>query len=191
VGSTFTVLTAASVTGTFSNATIAINGSEHFNVSYTSTGVVLTVASGAAQAGGLAQSSIVAAAVTTREPVLTGELRHGIGPVLRVGGRTSVARMASTPGPSIAILAGRFALSRFEKTSRLPAQVAAWHALSVAPPPTRFASSLERVRRGVPQSSNWNVPLRGASSLRMPATEMFTRRTPVKLSPPMVPRLGR
>src|SRR6202011_5573708 len=46
VGQTFTVLTASNVTGTFSNSTIAINGTEHFAVSYTSTGVVLTVASG-------------------------------------------------------------------------------------------------------------------------------------------------
>jgi hypothetical protein len=49
-GQTFTVLTASSITGTFSNSTIAINSSFHFNVSYTSTGVVLTVASGAAPA---------------------------------------------------------------------------------------------------------------------------------------------
>jgi hypothetical protein len=46
VGQTFTVLTASSVAGTFSNSTIAINATEHFAVSYTPTGVVLTVASG-------------------------------------------------------------------------------------------------------------------------------------------------
>ncbi len=44
IGETFTVLTGSSVTGTFSNSTIAINGSLQFDVSYTSTGVVLTVA---------------------------------------------------------------------------------------------------------------------------------------------------
>jgi hypothetical protein len=48
VGETFTVLTASSVTGAFSNTTIAINASEHFAISYTATGVVLTVASGPA-----------------------------------------------------------------------------------------------------------------------------------------------
>jgi hypothetical protein len=48
VGQTFTVLSASSITGTFSNTTIAINSSEFFAVSYTATGVVLTVtASGA------------------------------------------------------------------------------------------------------------------------------------------------
>jgi hypothetical protein len=40
-GETFTVLNASSVTGTFSNSTIAINGSFHFNVSYTATGLLM------------------------------------------------------------------------------------------------------------------------------------------------------
>jgi hypothetical protein len=48
VGQTFTVVSAKSVAGTFSNATIAINSSEHFAVSYTTTAVVLTVVSGPA-----------------------------------------------------------------------------------------------------------------------------------------------
>ena len=48
VGQTFTVLSATSVTGAFSNSTIAINSSEHFAVSYTTTGAVLTVVSGPA-----------------------------------------------------------------------------------------------------------------------------------------------
>jgi hypothetical protein len=48
VGQTFTVLSAKSLTGTFSNSTIAINSSEHFAISYTATSVVLTVTSGPA-----------------------------------------------------------------------------------------------------------------------------------------------
>ena len=48
VGQTFTVLTASSVTGAFTNTTIAINSSEHFAISYTATSVVLTVTSGPA-----------------------------------------------------------------------------------------------------------------------------------------------
>jgi hypothetical protein len=48
IGQTFTILTAPTIAGTFSNATIPINSSEHFAVSYTSTNVVLTVASGPA-----------------------------------------------------------------------------------------------------------------------------------------------
>jgi hypothetical protein len=61
VGETFTVLTASSVSGTFTNSTIAINSNFHFTVSYTATGVVLTVASGAAPSSP-AQSSAKASA---------------------------------------------------------------------------------------------------------------------------------
>jgi hypothetical protein len=71
IGSTFTVLTAGSVTGTFFNSTIAINGAEHFIVSYTSTGVVLTVASGAAT-----QSS--GSTLAKRQPILTSGLRRRV-----------------------------------------------------------------------------------------------------------------
>jgi flagellar basal body rod protein FlgG len=45
VGETFTVLSAGSIAGTFSNTTIAINSSEFYAISYTKTGVVLTVTS--------------------------------------------------------------------------------------------------------------------------------------------------
>jgi|HubBroStandDraft_1064217.scaffolds.fasta_scaffold00057_21 fibronectin-binding autotransporter adhesin len=45
IGNTFTILTAKSVAGTFTNTTIAINSSEQFDITYTSTGVVLTVVS--------------------------------------------------------------------------------------------------------------------------------------------------
>jgi len=47
IGQTFTVLTAAGGLGgtTFTNSTVAINSSEQFDISYTSTGVVLTVVS--------------------------------------------------------------------------------------------------------------------------------------------------
>lgn len=46
VEQTFTVLSAITVTGTFSNTTIAINSSEYFAISYTPTSVVLTVTAG-------------------------------------------------------------------------------------------------------------------------------------------------
>ena len=48
VGQTFTILNAASTTGTFSTVTgLAINSTEHFTVTYNSNDVVLTVVSGA------------------------------------------------------------------------------------------------------------------------------------------------
>jgi hypothetical protein len=48
VGQTFTIVSAKSIAGAFSNSTIAINASEHFAVSYTSKTVVLTVTAGPA-----------------------------------------------------------------------------------------------------------------------------------------------
>ena len=48
LGETFTILTATSVSDTFAEVNgLAINGSEHFAISYTAHGVVLTVVSGA------------------------------------------------------------------------------------------------------------------------------------------------
>jgi fibronectin-binding autotransporter adhesin len=69
VGQTFTILTASGVTGTFTNSTIAINGSEHFVVSYTSTSVVLTVVSGtASKTSGITAASQTA--IETRKRVI-------------------------------------------------------------------------------------------------------------------------
>ena len=82
VGQTFTILTASSVTGTFTNTTIAINSNEHFVVSYTSTSVVLTVASGTASKSGSTTSTAMAAVATkptvinTKPVVATSGLRH-------------------------------------------------------------------------------------------------------------------
>jgi hypothetical protein len=85
VGQTFTVMTASSVAGTFSNSTIAINSTEHFAVSYTSTSVVLTVASGpvSKSANTALVSQMVAAstkqAIASANPILvTGRLRYKI-----------------------------------------------------------------------------------------------------------------
>jgi hypothetical protein len=86
VGQTFTVVTASSVTGTFSNSTIAINPTEHFVVSYTSTGVVLTVASGpvsrstnTALVSQIAAASTKPAIATAKPIVLSSGLRYKIG----------------------------------------------------------------------------------------------------------------
>jgi len=96
VGQTFTVLTASSVAGTFSNSTIAINSTEHFAVSYTSTGVVLTVASGpvsksasTALISQMAFTNTKQAIATAKPIVLSSGLRYKIGgdtkPVLIAG----------------------------------------------------------------------------------------------------------
>jgi hypothetical protein len=84
VGQTFTILTAKSVSGTFTNTTIAINSSEHFAISYTSTGVVLTVVSGpASEATQPAAQTAVAAATRPASEVLklvsgSSTLRHRV-----------------------------------------------------------------------------------------------------------------
>jgi hypothetical protein len=50
VGQTFNILTSTSLNGTFSKVNgRKINSSEHFEVSYNSTGAVLTVVSGPAE----------------------------------------------------------------------------------------------------------------------------------------------
>jgi fibronectin-binding autotransporter adhesin len=187
VGSTFTVLTATSVTGTFSDSTIAINGSEHFNVSYTPTGVVLTVASGAAQSGGLAQASAAAAAVTTRQPVLTSKLQRSIFATPRRNNHILVAGTGNIRTRWGAIHAGGVVFGNFGEVNRLPVQVATWkHMPSNTLPPVQLLRGAQRV-----QSDNRNAPVRAASSLHMPAAEMITRRIPPTVLAPILPRLGR
>jgi hypothetical protein len=85
VGQSFTVLTGSSVSGTFTNTTIAINPTEHFVISYTSTSVVLAVASGPASKGSSSQPVAQTAMATlntlsnTLKPVkVVGPLRHPI-----------------------------------------------------------------------------------------------------------------
>jgi len=182
IGSTFTVLTAGTVTGTFSNTTIAINGSEHFNVSYTSTGVVLTVASGAApQSGGLAQADLAIAASTKRRPVLSSNLQPRIGGTPQGRNHILVAGIGRAQARSGAMLAGGYMLSRYESASALPVRIAGTL--------EHMSSGPERVIQSVPQSNNWNAPARGTTSLRLPLNSSV-RRAPVKILP-MFPRLAR
>lgn len=93
VGEQFTALTASSVSGTFSNSTIAINSNFHFAVTYTTTGVVLTVQSGPAAAPTSSPAQAMAAVtlasvkptfakptsakVTSKTGVLVGGMRPG------------------------------------------------------------------------------------------------------------------
>jgi hypothetical protein len=74
-GEVFTVLTAGSITGRFSNTTIAINSTFQFDVTYTATGVVLTVeAAGAAvvptkgNSGTVQSSAQLVTAVASTKP---------------------------------------------------------------------------------------------------------------------------
>lgn len=193
IGSTFTVLKAGTVTGTFSNSTIAINSSEHFAVSYTSTGVVLTVVSGAAsKSGGLPQVSVAAAAPAKRRPVLISGLQHGIDGTPRSSNHIIAAGTETLRARSGAILAGAFGSSRFEGPNRLPVPVAIWqHPPSVASSVVQSPRSPERVSESARSSQNWNEPARRVSALPMRVPETFTRRTPARILPPILPRPGR
>jgi hypothetical protein len=190
VGSTFTVLTAGTVTGTFSNSTIAINSSEHFNVSYTSTGVVLTVASGAAaEPAGASHSNLVAALPTKQQPA-TSNLRHRISGRAQNGSHILVASAGGACPRSGAVLDG-YGVGRFELSNRIPVDVAArWERVrSAAVPVAQAPHSSERA--GQSDLRNWIDPARSGSSLSIPATGTLMRREPVKILTPMFPRLQR
>jgi len=198
-GETFTVLNASSVTGTFSNNTIAINSNFHFNVSYTATGVVLTVATGpsAPPAGSAAQpaaqiamaSTRPAAAASKSRPVFSSSLRHrvsGIGkssrPILAVG--------MAPGGHSNAILARGMELSNLRRWERMPA-ISTVRAAVVAQLP-RVNATTSRVelpasdlRMGQNHLIGVQSPLAGWMG------SSTNRRTPVKIMPPMVPRVVR
>jgi hypothetical protein len=192
IGATFTVLKAGTVTGTFSNSTIAINGTEHFAVSYTSTGVVLTVVSGAASKAGLPQSNAVAAVPPKRRPVPISGLKHGIGGMQRKGNHIIAAITESFRARPGAIPAGGFGLRRFEGSNRLPAPAAIWqHLPSVASPLVQSARGPERISESARLSHNWNEPARGVSVWPMPVTRTFTPRTPARILQATLPRLGR
>jgi len=200
VGSTFTVLTAGNVTGTFSDSTIAINSTEHFNVSYTSTGVVLTVASGPVPlSGGLSQSALVAALPRKPQPVLTSSLRNGVGLIPRGSGRFLVAAIGHPQARSGALLGGRYGLTRQQSPNHMPAQVtASWeHKPSVVVLPIvaaapRLQFSQQRTMTSVSPAANWSAPARAVSMLRSPVTAGTTmRRMPARISRPMLPRSGR
>jgi hypothetical protein len=197
VGSTFTVLTAGTVTGTFSNSTIAINSSEHFNVSYTSTGVVLTVASGAAAPSGAVSLAIPAIADLKTRQVATNNLRPSN---LRTrmtgtpqGGSHLLLAAIGNPPHSGAILVGGYGLTKFGGSDRLPSGTAAhWeHVATGAAPVAQLPSSLDRDIKTVPRSDNWVHPVAGGSSLRLPAAGTLIRRVPVKILAPMLPRRER
>jgi hypothetical protein len=194
IGSTFTVLTASRVSGTFSNSTIAINGSEHFNVSYTSTGVILTVVAGAEPQSG-EERSMLLAAVPRRQPVRSSGLRRRIGTAPNGSNRIFVAGMGNTRAESDTAVAGS-GLRRYENVAgvaeqpRIPAPVAAaWeHKVPIAPVTLRLG-----LDRAVRRATNGNVSTgtAGFAPLRMPATGSLMQRTPIRILQPMLPRLPR
>jgi fibronectin-binding autotransporter adhesin len=199
LGETFTVLSAASVTGTFSNSTIAINSSFQFNVSYTSTGVVLTVAAATPSAGGSAAvAAPVALAANSPKPAVKGtaaksptaglssSLRHGSG-TSRVSRPVVVAGLASPAGHSNAILAGGSGLRSWEHVPVLTASPARG---VVARAPLAGTEGTSRV--SLPAS---NLRMSGSQAIgaQPPLANWMSasgnRRVPTKILQPMLPRM--
>jgi len=163
VGQTFTALKAASVTGTFSNSTIAINSAEHFVVTYTSTSVVLTVASGPVRASGttaavaafpMAVASTKQAIASAKPIVLSSRLRYkmsgggGAKPVL-------VAGLRRAGGHSNAILERAWDRNSIGASPAAPGSTS-WNRiperLAQAPRPASVGS----MRQTLAASRNWD-----------------------------------
>jgi hypothetical protein len=200
LGETFTVLNASSVTGTFSNSTIAINSTFHFTVTYTATGVVLTVASGpAAQpasspAQAAAQitsaSAKPAAAASKSHPVLTSGLRKGVNgvdktykPILAVG--------MAPAGHSNAMLARGTELSNLRSWERIPV-ISTVRAAAVVQVPNAVNATTSRIEQ---PASDLRMGQNHVIGVQSPLAGWMgsstNRRVPVKILPPILPRVVR
>jgi len=203
LGETFTVLTSSAVSGTFSNSTIAINGTFQFNVSYTSTGVVLTVASttpnGSSQPGpqtttampvATAKSAITRTGTSNRIAVASSGLRHAIA-TSRVSRPVVVAAWTPSSSHSNAILASE--KNNLRSWEHVPVITASKVRMGmVVPQMPRAVNEISAhlpasdLRMGGGESHAIPVPV-GGGWMGMPGNH----RAPVKLLPPMLPRISR
>jgi hypothetical protein len=162
VGQMFTVLTAHSITGTFSDSTITINGTEHFNVSYTATSVVLTVVSGAASnASNTAASPSPMAVASTKQtvavaklPIAISGLRHKIGVPLKVGKPILVSGLSREGRGSNAIIGRVWGLENL-RTPHAEPVVSLWNRPSERPAQVSRIASSDSTRANLPVSNNW------------------------------------
>jgi len=184
-GETFTVLTASSVSGTFSNSTIAINSSFHFNVSYTSTGVVLTVATGAApvSSGSLAQP-VAMFPVSSTKPVSALSKSTGPASGLRrpVSGVAKMSKPILVAGSPVRVSGSE--LSSLRSWENVPAismgqsrPVVTTSAIS-----NRVATPIANPKVGQSNLVGLKSPLTGAATNRL---------APIKTLPRMLPRITR
>jgi hypothetical protein len=201
LGETFTVLTASSVTGTFSNTTIAINSTFHFNVTYTSTGVVLTVASGpsappanrAAQAVAQIAASIAKpVSMASKGSVPSSSLRHHVNVVSKTSKPIMIARRAPSNGRSNAIIAKSSELNSLRRWEHLPLTPIAAKPITVA----RIASPVKSnsLHNNIAGTNPWigarlSVPVHAglAGWMGLPTNH----RVPVKIMPLSPPRMTR
>jgi hypothetical protein len=175
VGEKFTVLTASALNGTkFSNSTIAINSTFQFEVTYTTTGVVLEVEDVPPSAPS-SSSAAPAQIATTAKPVTSGLRQH-------VNGTSQTAKpiLVAVLGRSNAILAG----SGLRSWERVP--VAGTMAKPVAVKSPSLHNNVATSNYWMGQSHGIGTP----SALGWMGTSN-NRRVPVKVITPSLPRIAR
>jgi hypothetical protein len=199
VGETFTVLTASSVTGTFSNTTISINSSFHFTVSYTSTGVVLTVAAGPVRAPATIPVQPVAQVAvsntkpvaSTNKPPVSSDLRHPVSGVVGKAKPILVARGVPSNGRSNFVLTRGSELSNLRSWERLPVvPLSSVLPVAVAAMPRVTTTRTSGIELPTPPIVGQNH-LIGVQATQAGWGTSTTRRIPVKIMPPMLPRVVR
>jgi hypothetical protein len=199
LGETFTVLTASSVSGTFSNSTIAISGTSfQFDVSYTATGVVLTVAA-AAPSGSHSQqaaaevsakpATVAAATGKSTSAEATSGLRQASGARV-VAKPIVVAGIRLGAGHSNAIVAGTNEWNNLRSWERIPVM-----------PVSRNNPAAAQMPRAVNESRTQRVATSdlemggGSHAIGMPARSWMgtagSQHIPVKIQQPMLTRIAR
>jgi len=203
-GETFTVLSAKSITGVFSNNTIAINSSFHFVVSYTTTGVVLTVATGAAPAPDSTPAQSVAVAIaaprvatgTSKSPALTSGLRRhigiGIGEVAtnRIAKPILIAGIGQPSAHSDLILVGTAELNNLRSWEHVPTAPIA-KPIAVAHVPVAVNSSLPHNNLATPKGVMSDIHPIGAQPILSGWKSNNNLRVPVKPMLPSLPHVAR
>jgi hypothetical protein len=203
-GETFTVLTGSSVTGTFTNSTIAINSSFHFVVSYTATGVVLTVATGPAAAPDSTPVQSVAIAIaaprvntgTSKSPVLTSGLRRNIGIGIGEVGTNRIAKpiLLAGIGQSNAhsdLILARTPVNNLRSWEHVPTAPVA-RPIAVAHVPVVTNSNLPHNNLAAPKGLMSDIhPIGARPILSGWMNNNANQRVPVKTMVPALPRMTR
>jgi fibronectin-binding autotransporter adhesin len=190
LGEKFTVLTASSVAGKFSNSEIAINSSLHFNVTYTTTGVVLTVASGAAAAREASSAAEPAAEITKSSlklEVLNSKSAVLIRGVRGASGAGEISRHSLVAGWEVA---DRSEWNHLRSWERIPV-VRAWPVVEAQMPravnenPVYSQPASDVGMGGEGRTTGVSSPLRGWMS------PSENRRAPVRILSPTLLRMPR
>ena len=201
LGETFTVLTASSVTGTFSNSTIAINSSFHFNVTYSSTGVVLTVASGPAAAAtgtALKPTAPIASAMAIANPASKSAIAATNSSLRLARGTSKITRGPVTVGWSSP---ARHSNAPLLATGRDPVGSRSWEHLPLIASPTRMGPPARTPLSGNVDSSRLSLPVSNlrigghAIGVQSPLAGWIStpgnRRAPAKILLPTLPHTMR